>query len=379
MGPLKGLKVIEIAGVGPGPFAAMMLADMGAEVIRVERPGGTGLTPSRQHDFLGRGRRCIAVDLKKPEGVKTVLKLIESAEALIEGFRPGVMEKLGLGPEVCEKINSKLVYGRMTGWGQDGPLAQHSGHDINYISITGALGAIGNKGEKPAIPGNLVGDFGGGGMFMAYGIVCGVLEARVSGKGQVVDCSMVEGAAALMTTLYASQQLGFWKEERGTNIFDSGSHFYNTYETSDGGHVSVGPFEAKFYAQLLSKLGIEEEGLPHQMDNNHWESMSKKFADIFITKTRDQWCEVFEGSDACFTPVLKISEAYDHPHNVARGTFVEYDGVIHPRPTPRFSRTDNSQIQSPPAAPGQHTDEVLLDWGFNESELETLHELGAIV
>ncbi len=381
MGPLKGIKIIEIAGIGPGPFAGMLLADMGAEVIRVERPSGGTLYAEEnvRYDLLNRGKRCIGIDLKNPAGIETLLKLIENAQGLIEGFRPGVMERLGLGPEVCLQRNPKLLFGRMTGWGQDGPLAQRSGHDINYISIAGVLGAIGNKGEKPAIPLNLVGDFGGGGMMLAYGMVCGILETQFSGKGQVIDCSMVEGSAILMSTLYSAQQLGFWREQRGSNMLDSGSHFYNTYQTADGEYISVGSFESKFYHELLAKLELTDAELPHQLDESQWDAMSEKLANIFSSKTRDEWCEIFADSDACFTPVLKISEAYDHPHNVARDTFVEIEQVKQPRPAPRFSRTDNKNIQRPPAVIGQHTDEILSELGLQTVDIDALRAAGAIL
>ncbi|WP_062264813.1 CaiB/BaiF CoA transferase family protein [Endozoicomonas arenosclerae] len=377
MGPLKGIKVLEIAGIGPGPFAGMMLADMGADVIRVERPKGGMFGDNPKLDILNRGKRCIGVDLKTPEGVATVLKLAESCDAMFEGFRPGVVEKLGIGPEQVMALNPGLVYGRMTGWGQDGPLAHASGHDINYISITGALHAIGNRGEKPVVPLNLVGDFGGGGLMLAFGMVCAILEAKISGKGQVVDAAMVDGAAALMASVYGAQQSGFWSEERGTNMLDSGAHFYDTYETSDGKYICVGAFEPQFYAELLNLIGLEEKELPHQMDMGQWPDMKDRFTAVFKTKTRDEWCEILDGTDACFSPVLPMSEAYSHPHNVARGTFVEREGVMQPRPVPRFSRTD-SEIQRPAARVGEHTDEILSEAGFSANDIAKLKEQKAI-
>jgi alpha-methylacyl-CoA racemase len=375
MGPLKGFKIIEIAGIGPGPFAAMMLADMGAEVIRVERPG-PGSWPQPSLDLLGRGRCCIAVDLKHPAGVQVILRMADRADALIEGFRPGVMERLGLGPKLCLGRNPRLVYGRMTGWGQEGPLADAAGHDINYIALAGALHPMGRRGAPPTVPLNLVGDFGGGGMMLAYGVVCALLERVGSGQGQVVDAAMVDGAAALMTIFHATQQVGFTTDERGTNMLDSGAHFYDAYETRDGKWVSVGAFEPKFYAQLLEKLGLDPEAFP-QMDRDQWPALKEKIAAVFLTRTRDEWCAELEGSDVCFAPVLTIAEAREHPHNRYRDTFVEIDGVAQPRPAPRFSRTD-SGIERPPSSVGQHTDEVLEEWGWSPAEIAALREQKAI-
>ena len=371
MGPLHGTRIIEISGLGPGPFAAMVLADMGADVIRVERPGG-GTFPTGPADLVNRGKRCICVDLKKPEGVDAVLRLVEGADALVEGFRPGVTEKLGIGPDACLERNPRLVYGRMTGWGQEGPLAQEAGHDINYVSLTGALHAIGRRGEKPAIPLNLVGDFGGGGLLLAFGVVCALLEAKGSGRGQVVDAAMVDGVSLLLTSIYGAQQVGWWSEERGTNMLDSGAHFYDAYETSDGRWISIGPFEGKFYAQLLDKLGLSADEFP-QMEREKWPALKERFGEIFKTKTRDEWCARMEGTDVCFAPVLTMAEARSHPHNRARGTFVEVSGIEQPRPAPRFSRTD-SGIQRPPAEVGEHTDEVLSEWGWSDDEIAALRE-----
>jgi alpha-methylacyl-CoA racemase len=376
MGPLEGMRIVEIAGIGPGPFCAMMLADMGAEVLRVDRVAN--IAPgSASGELLSRGRRCIAVDLKKPEGIETVLRLVERADGLLEGFRPGVMERLGLGPDVCLARNPRLVYGRMTGFGQTGPMARAAGHDINYIALAGALDPIGRHGQPPSPPLNLVGDFGGGGLMLAFGIVCALLERVRSGRGQVVDAAMVDGAATLMTILHSAQQAGWWKEERGTNLLDSGAHFYDVYETSDGKYVSIGSIEPQFYAELLKLAGLDAAEFGPQMDRARWPLLAEKLRAVFKKKTRAQWCEIMEGSDVCFAPVLSISEARRHPHNVERGTFVEVEGFEQPRPAPRFSRTD-SAIQRPPARVGEHTDEALADWGFNASDIAALRGVKAI-
>lgn len=379
MGPLSGMKVLEIAGIGPGPFAAMMLADMGAEVLRVDRAGSVrGGDPNQPPlDLLARGRRSVGIDLKSPEGVELLLELVEQADALLEGFRPGVAERLGFGPEVCAERNPKLVFGRMTGWGQQGPYAPTAGHDINYIALAGALAHLGRAGESPAPPINLVGDFGGGGMLMAFGMVCGLLEASRSGTGQVVDAAMVDGSALLMTMMHGFAAMGIWNNERGTNLLDTGAHCYDVYETSDGKWVSIGSLEPQFYAELLELLELDPADLPHQHDRSAWPALTEKFRGIFATRTRDQWCEVFEGTDVCFAPVLTMSEATTHPHNVERGTFVEVAGVTQPAPAPRFSRTAAS-IDRPPAHPGQHTDEALADWGVGPDRLSGLRQSGAI-
>jgi alpha-methylacyl-CoA racemase len=370
------MRIVEIAGIGPGPFCAMMLSDMGAEVLRVDRVAN--IAPgSASGELLARGRRCIAVDLKKPEGIETVLRLVERADGLLEGFRPGVMERLGLGPDVCLARNPRLVYGRMTGFGQTGPMARAAGHDINYIALAGALDPIGRHGQPPSPPLNLVGDFGGGGLMLAFGMVCALLERVRSGKGQVVDAAMVDGAATLMTILHSAQQAGWWKEERGTNLLDSGAHFYDVYETADGKYVSIGSIEPQFYAELLKLTGLDAAEFGPQMDRARWPQLAEKLRAVFKKKTRAQWCEIMEGSDVCFAPVLSISEARRHPHNVERGTFVEVDGFEQPRPAPRFSRTD-SAIQRPPARVGEHTDEALSDWGFSAAELEKLRGVKAI-
>ncbi|MFP6624427.1 MAG: CaiB/BaiF CoA-transferase family protein, partial [Myxococcota bacterium] len=357
-------------------FAAMVLADMGADVIRVQRPGGSAFATGPT-DLLNRGKRCICVDLKKPEGVDVVLQLVEGADALVEGFRPGVTEKLGIGPDTCLDRNPRLVYGRMTGWGQEGPLSQEAGHDINYVSLTGALHAMGRQGEKPAIPLNLVGDFGGGGLLMAFGVVCGLLEAKGSGRGQVVDAAMVDGASLLLASLYGAQQAGWWNEERGTNVLDSGAHFYEVYETADGKWVSIGSLEPQFYASLVERLGLAGEDLPEQMDKSQWPALKLRLAEIFEGKTRDEWCSVFEDSDACFAPVLSMSEAHEHPHNAARGTFVLKNGARQPHPAPRFSRTA-AKLGIGPAKVGEHTDEVLAELGFSLERIASLRDVGAV-
>ena len=373
MGPLSGIRILEIAGIGPGPFAGMMLSDMGAEVIRVDRPHGVQGGPPTEppKDVLARGRRSVCIDLKHPDGVKTVLRLVEGCDALIEGFRPGVMERLGLGPEVCLSRNPRLVFGRMTGWGQEGPLAQAAGHDINYIALAGALDPIGRAGEAPVPPLNLVGDFGGGGMLLAFGLACGLVERDRSGRGQVIDAAMVDGAAALMALMHGMRAMGYWKDERGTNLLDTGAHFYDVYETRDGKYVSIGSIEPQFYAELLRLAGLEGEELPSQMDRSRWPEQKERLAEIFRRKTRDEWCAIMEGSDVCFAPVLHMGEAPKHPHNQQRGTFVEVAGVTQPAPTPRFSRTP-AQIAGPPAHAGQHTDAVLRDFEFSNEEITAL-------
>ena len=379
MGPLAGYKVVELAGIGPGPMCAMLLSDMGAEVLRVDRvqSSGLGIGQPAKFSLLNRGRRSVAIDMKKPEGVEAVLRLVEQADALIEGFRPGVTERLGLGPDVCQARNPKLVYGRMTGWGQDGPLAGAAGHDMNYIALIGALHSIGTAGGPPVPPLNLVGDFGGGALYLAFGITCGLLEAQKSGQGQVVDAAMVDGAASLMTAIYGMNAMGMWSANRGENILDTGAHFYQVYETKDGKYVSIASIEAKFYAELLERTGLDGADLPEQMDRASWPEQNRRFADVFKTKTRDEWCAIMEGSDICFAPVLSLDEAPAHPHIKARGTFVEVDGVIQPAPAPRFSRT-RGEIQRPPAARGEHTDAALADWGFSADDIARLHEVEAV-
>jgi alpha-methylacyl-CoA racemase len=379
MGPLAGVRILEIAGIGPGPFAAMVLADMGAEVLRIDRAQNVGPKAGGEPpgDLLNRGRRSLGLDLKNPDGVAALLKLVEQADALLEGFRPGVMERLGLGPEICLERNPRLVYGRMTGWGQTGPLAHAAGHDINYIALAGTLDGIGRAGEKPLPPLNLVGDFGGGGMLLAFGIVTALFERSRSGRGQVVDAAMVDGAALLMTMMHGFRHTGFWRDERGTNLLDTGSHFYDTYETADGKYVSIGSIEPQFYQELLRLTGLEGEDLPRQMDRSAWGPLAKRLTEIFKSKTRDEWCEIMEGTDVCFAPVLSMGEAYEHPHNLARGTFVEVAGKLQPGPAPRFSRTP-AEISRPPSHAGQHTDETLAEWGFPAEEIARLRDKKAI-
>ena len=372
MGPLAGIRIVEFAGLGPGPFAAMLLSDMGADVIRIDRQGGR---PPHKAEVWCRGRTTLALDMKKPEAVEAALRLIEKADALIEGFRPGVMERLGVGPGVCLARNPRLVYGRMTGWGQEGPLSRAAGHDINYIALSGALHAIGNRGQRPVPPLNLVGDFGGGALYLAFGLVCGILEAQKSGKGQVVDTAMTDGAASLMSMFYGMAAMGMWKDERGVNLLDSGAHFYDTYETRDGKFVALGSIEPQFYRELLEKTGITDDAFAAQMDRNAWPALKEKLAAVIKTKTRDDWDAIMLGSDVCYAPVLSITEAPKHPHNVARKTFVEVDGVVQPAPAPRFSRTV-AEVQGPPAA--ADNDAALAKWGFSKDEIAALAAAGAI-
>ena len=378
-GPLHGLRVVELAGIGPGPYTCMLLADAGADVLRVDRASGRPVSPpSGGHwDLLNRSRPSVAVDLKHPKGLALVLDLVERADALVEGWRPGVAERLGLGPDECWARNRRLVYGRMTGWGQSGPLSATAGHDIDYIALSGALWSVGRTGDRPVPPLNLVGDFGGGGLLLAFGIVAAVYEAQRSGQGQVVDAAMVDGAASLMTMTHAFHQLGWWLEQRGVNILDTGSHFYEVYETSDGKYFAVGAIEPQFYAELLRVLGLEGEELPAQQDRSQWPAMKERFAAVFATATRDEWAERFAGTDACGAPVLSPWEAHLHPHNAARGTFVDVGGVVQPGPAPRFSRTPG-EVRRPPPVPGQDTDEALGAWGIDPQRIKELHEAGAV-
>lgn len=377
MGTLTGVKVVEFAGIGPGPFCCMMLADMGAEVIRIDRADQVGrdLREPRTNTTL-RGRRNVALDLKKPDGVAVALELCEKADILIEGFRPGVMERLGLGPDIVQKRNPKLVYGRMTGWGQDGPIAHTAGHDINYIALSGALHAIGTK-ATPVPPLNLVGDYGGGALYMVVGVLAAYIEAQRSGKGQVVDTSMVEGAASLMTPTYGAHAAGQWVEEREANRLDGGCHHYGVYETKDGHHIAIGPNEPQFYALMLKELGLDQETLPGQTDRKHWPEMRTRFASIFKTRTREEWVAQLEQKDVCFAPVLSMREAPNHPQNRARGSFIEVDGVLQPAPAPRFLRTP-SAVSCGPAFAGQHSKDVLTDWGIDKNRLAALLETGAV-
>ena len=378
MGPLHGVKIVELTGIGPGPFAATLLSDMGAEVIRVERAElATAAQRPSGFVFDGRGRRAITIDLKHPDGVETVLRLVDQADALIEGFRPGVTERLGLGPDVCLARNPRLVYGRMTGWGQDGPLASAAGHDINYISLAGALAHFGRVGAPPTQPLNMVGDYGGGGMFLAFGVACGILEARASGEGQVVDAAMVDGAAYLMGPMWGLRGMGSFSEERGTNLLDTGSPFYDVYETADGEWVSIGSIEPQFYALLVERTGIEHDDLPHQMDRAGWPLLRERLTAAIKAKTRAEWVEILEGTDVCFAPVLPMSEAKAHRHVVARRMIVEHDDIEQPAPAPRFSRTA-PEIQGPAALPGEHTESVLADYGFSADEIASLLAAGAV-
>jgi alpha-methylacyl-CoA racemase len=379
MGPLKGLRVIEMAGIGPAPFCAMLLADMGAEVLRIDRlvPSDIGIPMAPKYDLLNRNKRSVAVDLKSPQGLATVKRLVEQADVLIEGFRPGVMERLGLGPDECKRLNKALVFGRMTGWGQTGPLAQTAGHDLNYIGLTGALSAIGRKGEAPAIPLNLIGDFGGGSLYLAMGILAALVHARETGVGQVVDAAIVDGTANLLTLLYGYRQGGEWLNERGVNITDGGAPFYDVYQTADKLFMSVAPVEKKFYAELITRLGLVGEALPEQDDRSGWDRLRARLAEVFRGGTREHWCTLFEGSDACVAPVLDIDECISHPHNVARKIFVEVDGVINPAPAPRFSATP-STLRRTASAPGEDTEAALSDWGFSRGELDALKADAAI-
>ncbi len=378
MGPLSGLKVLEFEAIGPGPFCGMMLADMGADVLLVDRPDDPrlGFGRDRWFDVMMRGRRSVTLDLKSRDGVDAALQLVEKADAIIEGFRPGVMERLGLGPDVLLARNPKLVYGRMTGWGQEGPMAPRAGHDINYIALTGALHAIGRKGEAPVPPLNLVGDFGGGGMFLAFGIACGIIEAQRSGKGQVVDAAMVDGASTLATMFNGMMAGKRWDDSaRGDNVLDTGAPWYDTYETRDGKHVAIGSIEPKFYAELLDRLGLANEALPKQLDRAGWPVLKARFAATFKTKTRDEWDRVFEGSDACFAPVLTFTEAQSHPHMVARSTFAQVGQVMQPTPAPRFSRTPGA-VRGVPPERGQQGRQALAEWGFSRTEIEVLNRQG---
>ena len=379
MGPLHGLKIIELAGIGPCPMCAMLLAELGADVVRVDRvtDSGLGIDMAPEYHLLNRSRPSIAVDLKHPTGTETVLCLVERADALIEGFRPGVTERLGLGPEDCAARNPRLVYGRVTGWGQEGPLARAAGHDLNYIALTGALDAIGRRGGPPTPPLNLVGDYGGGALYLALGVVAALYEARESGQGQTVDAAMIDGAASLMTSAYALRAAGISDGPRGENVLDSGAHFYDVYETSDGRYVSIAPVEPKFYAELLDRIGLEPDDAPHSANRTDWPESKARLAALFRTRTRDEWRDILEGTDACFAPVLGMDEAHRHPHNAARGTFVERDGIVQPNAAPRFDRTPGAIRCSPPA-PGSGTGAVLADWGFTSAEIDVLAARGVI-
>jgi alpha-methylacyl-CoA racemase len=375
-GPLVGLKVVEFAGIGPGPFCGMLLADLGADVVRIDRKG-SGDALAGAGDILGRSKRSVALDLKKPDGVAAALAMVAKADALIEGFRPGVMERLGLGPDAALKANPRLVYGRMTGWGQTGPYAQTAGHDIDYIAIAGALGEMGRAGAPPSPPLNLVGDFGGGSLYLAFGICAALFEAARSGKGQVIDCAMTDGAASLMTMFHGMRGMGLWGEERDANLLDGGAHFYDTYECADGKFLALGAIEPQFHAEMVAKLGFEEADFPKRMNPKNWPAYSEKVAERVRTKTRDEWAKIFEGSDACVSPVLSMAEALVDPHNVARETFVTENGLAQPAPAPRFSRTAG-KIQGPPPKPGEHTESAMADWGVSRAQILEWKEAGAI-
>ncbi|HAT26555.1 MAG TPA: carnitine dehydratase [Gammaproteobacteria bacterium] len=375
MGPLKGIRVIEMAGIGPGPFCAMMLSDMGAEVVRIDRLSHKGA--GSRANILNRGRRSLALDLKTPQGVETTLALIDEADVLIEGFRPGVMERLGLGPEPCLERNPKLVYGRMTGWGQSGPLAQAAGHDINYISIAGALGAMGYADRPPAPPLNLVGDFGGGAMYLLSGVLAALIERSNSGQGQVIDAAMTDGTASLLSPFFGLMAMNLWTTDRSSNKLDGGAHYYGSYECRDGKHISIGSIEPQFYALLLEKCEITDESFLAQQDQSGWPDLRNKLETLFKTKTRDDWCAIMEGTDVCFAPVLNLKEASHHPHNEARATYVDFEGVTQPAPAPRFSRTQG-EIQSSAALAGEHSEQVLRDWGLDETRIDELKVAAAI-
>jgi len=371
-GPLAGMRVIEMVGIGPCPFAAMMLADLGAEVIRIDKPAPAPDSPAARAnpfpilgtpaDVMARGRRSLALDLKQPDARKTLLALVARADILIEGFRPGVMERLGLGPDACHAANPRLVYGRVTGWGQDGPLAHTAGHDINYIALTGMLHAMGRKDDAPAPPLNLVGDFGGGAMMLAFGVLCAAWEARSSGQGQVVDAAMTDGAALLGAMMYGFKAFGAWRPERSANLLDGGAHFYDTYTCADGKFIAIGPIEPQFYKRLLELAEIDDPAFQRQMDPRIWSELKQKLRALFVQRTREQWCALLEGTEACFAPVLDMDEAPRHPHNVARGTFMDIDGVLQPAPAPRFSRTPPS-TPAGPSQPGADSEAILRDWG----------------
>ncbi len=377
-GPLSGIRIIEIAGIGPGPFCGMMLADHGAEVIRVDRPGGQALVGDPAKDLLNRSRLSVIIDLKNPAGIAAVRRLVASADGLIEGFRPGVMERLGLGRDVLLADNSKLVYGRMTGWGQDGPYAHAAGHDLNYIALSGVLDACGRAGDKPTPPMNLLGDFGGGGMMLAFGMVAALLSARGTGKGQVVDCAMTDGSAVLATMIWSLRSSGRWNDARGTNFLDTGAHFYDCYESSDGKFISVAPVEPQFYADLIARLGLAEDSDFHvQNDPRGWPALKDKLDALFRTRTRDEWCALLEHTDACFAPVLSMAEAPLHPHNQARGTFIEVDGITQPAPAPRYSGTPTA-LPVPLAHDAKRMQPIWAALGYTETELETLQAAGVI-
>ena len=374
MGPLKGFTVLEMAAIGPSPFCGMMLADMGAQIIRIDRKGGKLM---HENNPVNRGRRSLALDLKQPGAADVVLRLVEQADVLIEGFRPGVMERLGLGPEICLKRKPALIYGRMTGWGQSGPLASAAGHDINYIALTGVLHSLATDNKAPTPPLNLVGDYGGGGMLLAMGVLAALLESSRSGQGQVIDAAMTDGSASLMSLFYGLKAAGAWRDTPGTNLLDGGAHFYGCYQCSDGQFISIGPIEPQFYAELLQRCGIEDQAFSQQLKSAQWPDLKTKLQALFVNRTRAQWCELLEGTDVCFAPVLSMGEAPEHPHNKARGTFTEFNGVVQPAPAPRFSRTPG-QLHTPPPDCGQHSLDILNEHGFSADQIELLQKTGTI-
>jgi alpha-methylacyl-CoA racemase len=379
MGPLAGIRIVEFTGIGPGPMGAMLLADMGAEVLRIDRtePSGLGVDRPLRYDLLLRGRRAVPIDLKNAAGKALALRLVERADALIEGFRPGVMERLGLGPDACLTRNPHLVYGRVTGWGQEGPLRHAAGHDLNYIALTGALHAIGRHGQKPTPPLNLIADFGGGALYLAFGVVCGLIEAKRSGRGQVVDAAMIDGAASLMTAFHGMAAAGIVSHERGTNFLDSGAHFYEVYECADGRFISVAPIEGKFYAELLRRLDLDPAALPPQMTRADWPAAKERFAALFKTRTCAEWCALLEGTDVCFAPVLSTEEAPAHPHHRARGTYVEIDGIVQGAPAPRFSRSV-PDLPIPPQPADPVTAAAALAGWLDPAEIAALKAAGTI-
>jgi alpha-methylacyl-CoA racemase len=378
MGPLKGIRIVEMAGLAPGPYCAMMLADMGADVLRIERPGGATPHAAPSLSLLNRSRRTVVIDLKSAHGVAALVRLAARADGLIEGFRPGVMERLGLGPDVCLKANPRLVYGRMTGWGQDGPLANAPGHDLNYIALSGALHSMGRKGEPPAIPLNLVGDFAGGGLLLAFGILCALIEAMRSGQGQIVDAAMIDGVASLMTYVHGLRAQQAWSDVRGENALDGAAPWYQVYATSDGQYITVANVERKFHDELLRLMGLDEERLPSQQDRANWPLLRARFAAVFRSKTREEWCALLEHGETCFAPVLSIPEAMEHPHNRARQVFVSVEGVVQPAPAPRFSRSKPAEPRLPDL-PGSNAEGTLAPWGFTAEDVAQLREQGALL